>query len=321
MLISLAHPSLVFSNERIHFNSAITFHTLHHVMEHDNFKLSHLADRPLSEGSESYIYEIIISLGEQGPNKPAVIKLMKDIGSPENLMVETKHEYGVMLNLNKHFYPYVPELYAGLYFTEPIRGPAILMRKYEGDLTNIAGQLDKDKFHRLAFNVVDAVNKLHEHGLVHRDLKPENILYRDRKDQSIVLTDYRSTSAIGIRGKYTFGNPSPAYWMPQCSWLDKEDDPRMVDPQEDLFSLGLSLFYIKYAQYLQQFLFTDVQWEEISTASLMIKHYEDAYLKNKASLLTNFPDEIDQMLIMLASPRISDRPNLRLLRNRLKQML
>ena len=43
-------------------------------------------------------------------------------------------------------------------------------------VVNKNGVLDFDQFRILTFNILEAINFVHETGTIHRDLKPDNIL-------------------------------------------------------------------------------------------------------------------------------------------------
>ena len=286
-------------------DSAYDFEIMHQYEQQKTITLLNLKNKAFASGSESLIYEVEVSLPEGNKKIQAIIKLMKNTGNLQALMKETKREYGTMFFLQQQSYTYVPKVYAGLRFSRPLTGPAILMKKYGPDLSTIAGNIHATNFLKLAKNIVNAVAELHDLGLVHRDLKPENILYDNECKQSIKLTDFRSTRAIGTPSKDAGGNPSPMYWIPQFSWEEGE-----VDPQEDLFSLGLCLFYLRHGVYLQQFVFSSEQLSKYQIEALMLLHYKTNFLKKRDILNRNFPDQIDQMLLRLASPLVTERPTL-----------
>lgn len=97
---------------------------------------------------------------------------------------------------------------------------------------------DLERLARLLPQLLDALEWLHEHGLVHRDLKPENILV-DRHDRLRVLdfgivqelAAYRVTGAGNVIGTIAYMSPE------QCA--DEE-----VTAASDLYSLGCLLFQL-----------------------------------------------------------------------------
>ena len=285
--------------------------------------ISHLilSDKPIGSGGEGSVYPVDLRANHDEENIAAAIKLKLDSLEPQLDSNGFKREYAAMCYLQKRSFPFVPQTYAFLNFSTPIKGPAILMKRYGFDLSKVAGALKDGDFKKLAANIVDAVDQLHNHGIVHRDLKPENILYINQDEQSIVLTDYRAARKIGTPEKDAWASVTPHYWMEQGSWKKKG----VVDIQEDLFSLGLSLFYLRHGKHLQDEL-SSPEWRasDIRASVFMIKDYKKYFSAENMDesakyedFSNRYQDQLDQLFIGLAHPDPEKRPSLEELKDAL----
>jgi len=87
----------------------------------------------------------------------------------------------------------------------------------------------------------DAVQHIHQKGLVHRDLKPSNILVRD-EDDAVKLIDFGISRALAPDAgalRTVHGQPlgTPEYMSPeQCA------DSADVDTRSDIYALGVVLY-------------------------------------------------------------------------------
>src|SRR3954447_25677979 len=88
----------------------------------------------------------------------------------------------------------------------------------------------------LASEVLDALDAIHDAGLVHRDVKPGNIQVCD--DGRVVLTDFGLTSASGASGSAPDGTVagSLAYLAPEALSEGR------FGPSSDLYAFGVTLY-------------------------------------------------------------------------------
>jgi serine/threonine protein kinase len=86
------------------------------------------------------------------------------------------------------------------------------------------------------FQIVDALEYLHNKKIVHRDLKPENILFMDSEKRIVKLIDFGLSREFGVRGVMTPCG-SPCYAAPEVI-KNKAMDYSKVD----IWSLGIILF-------------------------------------------------------------------------------
>ncbi|HEY4299603.1 MAG TPA: bifunctional protein-serine/threonine kinase/phosphatase [Candidatus Didemnitutus sp.] len=91
---------------------------------------------------------------------------------------------------------------------------------------------------RIAAQVCDALEYLHQHGIIHRDLKPQNIMICD--DGSIRILDFGIARSSRMR-RLTFVGFTPAMGTPD--YMSPEQvNGRRGDLRTDIYSLGAILY-------------------------------------------------------------------------------
>ncbi len=90
----------------------------------------------------------------------------------------------------------------------------------------------------VVWQLLQALQHAHDHGVVHRDLKPENVMVRD--DGVLKLMDFgiaqvADQNALTITGTLL---GSPAHMAPECI------DGQPADERSDLFAMGTILYWI-----------------------------------------------------------------------------
>jgi len=134
------------------------------------------------------------------------------------------------------------------------------------------GFLDPESFFRMAFQLCDAVDCLHRHGIIHRDIKPDNILLEKGKDfPRIKLADLglAKDKANKKISRCSFSAGTEEYSSPQ-QWLDA----RTADERDDIYSMGKTFYQMLTRKTFKP----DSQYESIG------KH------------MTNSPDELDSII-------------------------
>lgn len=115
--------------------------------------------------------------------------------------------------------------------------PYIVMEYVPGPpLTNYIGskEFSFDEKVKIIANMAEAIECIHDCGILHRDIKPSNILVNEN-DKSVKITDFgisslldqNYTSTENLRG-------TPAYMAPEC--FDSTDK---ICKASDIFSLGV----------------------------------------------------------------------------------
>ena len=121
-----------------------------------------------------------------------------------------------------------------------IVGIPYIVMGYAGDETlgtrlAAGGRLDPAEAAPLLIQVCEAVQALHDHGMIHFDIKPGNIFLRGGRPR---LGDYGLARLITqSRRTLSFGRGTPLYMAPEL--LERKGDER-----SDIYSLGVVLFEV-----------------------------------------------------------------------------
>jgi len=98
-------------------------------------------------------------------------------------------------------------------------------------------EITGEKLKNYLLQLLDALDYAHERGIVHRDIKPSNIIILD--NDRVKITDF-GIAHIEDSDLTKTGNliGSPNYMSPEQVRGEK------VDPRSDLFSVGVTIYYI-----------------------------------------------------------------------------
>jgi eukaryotic-like serine/threonine-protein kinase len=109
-----------------------------------------------------------------------------------------------------------------------------LLRK----ILNEEKKLPPERAVKIALGIADALDYIHNHGVVHRDLKPENIMVGP--DDSIKLIDFGIAGQEGSR-RLTFAKFSQLMGTPDYISPEQVKGKR-GDGRSDIYSLGVMLY-------------------------------------------------------------------------------
>jgi len=132
------------------------------------------------------------------------------------------------------------------------------------ETVNAGGPIDEKTALRIALQMADVLDHIHQHKMVHRDIKPENILLT--ADMTVKLCDLglaKSTASSDqslTQEGLTVGTP---YFMSPEQIRGEKD----IDIRADLYSLGATLFYLVSQRY---------PFEGQSAAETMSMHLKQA---------------------------------------------
>jgi serine/threonine-protein kinase len=100
------------------------------------------------------------------------------------------------------------------------------------------GKLPPERAIRIALGILQALDYIHQHGVVHRDLKPENIMVDDQ--DNVKLIDFGIASREGAK-RLTYAGYSQALGTPEYIAPEQVKGKR-GDARSDLYSLGIILY-------------------------------------------------------------------------------
>jgi len=100
------------------------------------------------------------------------------------------------------------------------------------------GRISQDRAIRIALNVLNALDYIHENGVVHRDLKPENIMV-DAKD-NIKLIDFGIAGDSAAR-RLTYANFTAT--LGTADYISPEQvKGKRGDGRSDIYAMGVILY-------------------------------------------------------------------------------
>jgi len=133
------------------------------------------------------------------------------------------------------------------YMLEEYLGGGSLSSKIESD-----GYLLEDDAIRLGTHLIDALGHLYGLKLVHRDIKPDNIVFRS-DGETPALVDFglvRDLSATSLTQTWQQRGPGTPYF---ASPEQLNNEKHLIDWRSDQFSLGITLFFVKYGLHPYQY--------------------------------------------------------------------
>ena len=117
---------------------------------------------------------------QHGLDRPVAVKVLNSTLQDERQQRVFERECKVMGRLSNH--PNIVTVYAPA-FTDDMK-PCIVMELYRGTFRN-QGVLDVKQVVDVGAKLADALDAIHEEGIVHRDIKPHNVFVSDRGEPAI----------------------------------------------------------------------------------------------------------------------------------------
>ena len=107
------------------------------------------------------------------------------------------------------------------------------------DVKQAAAPLDRRGRAQLMCEVCQAVQQLHEHGLIHRDLKPSNVLVTER---GVFIIDFGLAAMTGASGQVTITTTGALIGTPQYMAPEQaRGESGRMGVRSDVYSLGCML--------------------------------------------------------------------------------
>ena len=100
------------------------------------------------------------------------------------------------------------------------------------------GRIDPARAVRITVAVLEALQYIHDHGVVHRDMKPENVMVDH--DDNIKLIDFGIAGDAGAR-RLTFANITAALGTPNYISPEQVKGKR-GDGRSDIYAVGVMLY-------------------------------------------------------------------------------
>jgi serine/threonine protein kinase len=198
---------------------------------------SYKINRLIGEGGMAKVYEA--HMDEKLGTKVAIKVLNPHLVSEEQLRLRFKQEAESMLKL-KH-----PNITNVLSYIEEDDTFAIVMEYLEGESLSemvarkgaIAPALAIQIYHQ----VLDAMQYVHEKGVIHRDIKPSNIFILEGKYPKIL--DFGIVKVLGgdsmTKTKTGLSIGTPMFMSPE-----QIQTPKDIDFRTDIYSLGVTMHYM-----------------------------------------------------------------------------
>jgi tRNA A-37 threonylcarbamoyl transferase component Bud32 len=170
---------------------------------------------------------------------------------------------------------------------ELVRGPTLL------DVLRNEGALSEAKTLRLAKDMLNALNAIHEAGLIHRDVKPQNILLEEASGDA-KLTDLGLACEQGERSD----EEEHAIYGSPLTMSPEQANGGATDARSDLYGLGATLFYA---------LTETPPYEGNDTLTILMGHMTSP-IPDPRERATGISEGMAEFVMRLLAKEPSDRP-------------
>jgi len=203
----------------------------HDALEADSKLDSYRIEAPVARSGMASIYRAV----DTRDNRVVALKIPHpDLEADPILFDRFQREAGIGEKLN---HPRVMRVYGG----EERSRIYMVMEWCEGRLLRQIldeGRISPDRAIRITIEVLEALEYIHDNGVVHRDMKPENVMV-DASD-NVKLIDFGIASDAGAR-RLTYANITATLGTPNYISPEQVKGKR-GDGRSDIYAMGVMLY-------------------------------------------------------------------------------
>lgn len=243
--------------------------------------------RKIAQGGMGVIYEAIQTRLDR---KVAIKILAESLESTPEFLQRFEREAKAAGSLN---HPNIVQVHD---FGEADGRYYIVMEYIEGQnlssYVNIRGKLPVDEALNLIEQAARALKAAAEKSIVHRDIKPSNLMLT--RDGRVKVADLGLARILTQDSELTMSNivGSPHFIAPEQAL-----DSRKTDHRGDIYSLGLTLFFLVTGKY---------PFDGHSPISIVLAHTQKP-LPTAAELGVDLPGEVEGLIRRMAAKNADDR--------------
>ncbi|RAM48066.1 MAG: hypothetical protein C6Y22_29905 [Hapalosiphonaceae cyanobacterium JJU2] len=225
--------------------------------------------------------------------KPVILKSLTAKYPMSNVMARLRHEYEILVNLDS---PGIVKAY-GLESCNQI--PVLILEDFGGMSLRefmLTNQIDLISFLRIAINLVQTLEQLHQHHIIHKNIQPTNIIFNPDTGE-VKIADFALASLLGWENQ-TISNPnllegSFAYMSPEQTGRMS----RAIDYRTDLYSLGVTFYEILTQQ---------LPWQSSDVMELVHCHIAQTPV-NPQQMNLDIPLTVSNIIMKLLAKNPEDR--------------
>ncbi|CAD8051734.1 unnamed protein product [Paramecium sonneborni] len=170
--------------------------------------------------------------------------------------------------------------------TEHIDGPELVSQQSSKKI------YQQEDLRIMIFNILSAIEQIHQQKVMHRDIKPQNILLNGNDIQRPVIIDF-GLAAFTWQKSIPFPQcGSPGYSAPEV--LKYEESKKTYNQQCDIFSIGITLFVVLYG-------YNPFKQNDLKQT---IKKNTEAYFEIPAS---KYPKTLENLICQMTKKYPKDR--------------
>lgn len=192
-------------------------------------------DQPIATGGMGQIYKGYDSLG----NTVAIKEILPEFASDLSVVARIDKEVEFLIRVD---HPSIVKLYSA--FRDQATGAYfIVMEMVDGlnieQYINRHGAIPYPVAVELMSKILDAMQCVHDAGIVHRDIKPSNIMIRS--DMSVCMLDFGVAKDLNVKQ----GNTIPGSVIGTTGYMSPEQaEGYTIDYRSDIYALGCVFFYM-----------------------------------------------------------------------------